>query len=560
MSNRPAPMTATTPPAPAADPYAATDGHTRSLWRATAAGGVPEYPPLRTNAEADVCVIGGGIAGLTTAYLLCKEGKQVIVLDDSPIGHGETGRTSAHLASAIDDRFESIQQMHGVEAARIAYHSHATAIDTIERIAAAEGIDCDFARVDGYLFLSEDDRKSDPGLLDRELQAALAAGAEVERVDRLQVDGFDFGPALRFARQGRFHPVRYLAGLCRAIEAMGGKIYTGNHVNDAQGGSGGADDPCAVTCDDGAVVHSAHVVVATNAPAPINDWAGVYTKQPSYRTYVIAIRIPRGGVPDALYWDTGLPSRGKDVRPYHYVRVERHETGDLLIVGGEDHKTGQPDAEHPEPFAELERWTRHRFPAAGGGEVVFRWSGQVQEPEDGLAFIGEAPTKKPNVYVITGDSGMGLTHGTLGAILVNDLIHRRPNSWADLYRPTRKMTSAAGGFVKENLNVVAQYADYVTPGQVAAESEIAPGHGAVVRSGLKKMAVYRDEQGTLHRRSAVCTHLGCVVQWNAIERSWDCPCHGSRFDSQGNPVMGPAVKPLKALDDVSDGTHPGQTA
>jgi Rieske Fe-S protein len=182
------------------------------------------------------------------------------------------------------------------------------------------------------------------------------------------------------------------------------------------------------------------------------------------------------------------------------------------------------------------------------GDVRFRWSGQVQEPEDGLGFIGQAPTKKPNVYVITGDSGMGLTNGTLGAILVTDLIMRRPNAWEKIYDPTRKMTSALGDYVKENVNVVAQFKDYVTPGEVGDESEIKPGEGAILRSGLKKLAVYKDDGGTVHKMSAICTHLGCMVRWNPVEKSWDCPCHGSRFNAMGEPVMGPAVSALKKLD------------
>jgi nitrite reductase/ring-hydroxylating ferredoxin subunit len=267
---------------------------------------------------------------------------------------------------------------------------------------------------------------------------------------------------------------------------------------------------------------------------------GIYTKQASYRTYVIGVRVPRGSVTDALYWDT------ED--PYHYVRVERagaDDQHDTLLVGGEDHKTGQFEP-NDAPFAKLEKWTRERVPRAQ--EVTYRWSGQVQEPDDGIAFIGKAPTAKPNVYVITGDSGQGLTHGTLGAILVRDLIMGRPNPWEQTYNPERKMIGGITDFLKENLNAVAKFKDYVTPGEVSSEAEVQPLSGAVMREGLKKVAVYRDGAGVVHKCSPVCTHMGCIVQWNHVESSWDCPCHGSRFDPYGKVTMGPAITDLKKME------------
>jgi Rieske Fe-S protein len=236
--------------------------------------------------------------------------------------------------------------------------------------------------------------------------------------------------------------------------------------------------------------------------------------------------VPREQLTDALYWD--------NVDPYHYVRLEN----EVLIVGGEDHKTGQGPTD--DPFAKLEVWAREKFPMCR--DVKYRWSGQVQEPADGVAFIGKAPTAKENVYVITGDSGMGLTHGTLGAMLITDLIMNRPNSWAKIYDPSRKQTNTE--FVKENVNAVATFVDYLTPGEIKSEDELQPGEGALMRKGLGKLAVYRDDAGTVHKCSATCTHLGCVVSWNKIEKSWDCPCHGSRFDPVGKVLMGPAIDDL----------------
>jgi glycine/D-amino acid oxidase-like deaminating enzyme/nitrite reductase/ring-hydroxylating ferredoxin subunit len=506
-----------------------TDGKTVSYWHATEP--TQHRDPLDANTDADVVVIGAGIAGLTTAYLLLKAGRQVMVLDDSDIGDGQTGRTSAHLASAIDDRFSEIARMHGDVAARIQYESHAAAIDKIEEIAKTENIDCDFARIDGYLFLAPQDPAE---LLEDEFDAARRLGVPVERVPKAPLRGFDTGGALKFPRQGRFHAMKYLVGLAAAVERLGGKIYCHSHVNDAAGADHANNQPCKVTLSSGPVVTCKAIVVATNAPAPINDWAGIYTKQASYRTYCVAMSIPAGSVEDALYWDT--------LDPYHYVRLQ----DDVLIVGGEDHKTGQLMPDH-KPFEKLEKWTREHFPQVQ--KTVHRWSGQVQEPVDGIAYIGVAPTKGTDVYVMTGDSGMGLTHSTLGAMLVTDLVSGKENPWKAVYDPNRKATHSPGEFLKENVNAVAEMAkDYIKPGEVAKDDDVPMGEGALVRHGLKKLAVYRDESGQVHRLSSVCTHLGCIVHWNSIEQTWDCPCHGSRFACTGEPVMGPAIDGLKKVE------------
>jgi glycine/D-amino acid oxidase-like deaminating enzyme/nitrite reductase/ring-hydroxylating ferredoxin subunit len=521
------------------------DGRTQSIWRVGVE--VPTYPPLASDTSTDVCVVGAGIAGLTTAYLLAREGRSVIVLNDGAIGDGQTGRTSAHLTAAIDDRFFHIREMHGERVAQLHYQSHAHAIDTIEQIARTEKIDCDLARIDGYLFLDPGDSRR---TLDQELAASQLAGvAGVELLDTAPAGAaFKTGPCLRFPCQGRFHPMKYLAGLCRAIERHGGRICCGNRVTDVQGGDLSKNELCRATTQEGAAVSARAVVVATNTPAPINDWAGIYTKQASYRTYLIGVAIPEGAVTDALYWDTGEQVPGRRLRPYHYIRLVP-STGDgrdtTLLVGGEDHKTGQFE-DGSAPFLTLERWTREHF--ALTGDVRFRWSGQVQEPVDALAFIGRAPTAKPNIYVITGDSGMGLTHSTLGAILISDLIAGRNNAWQEIYDPSRKMTASVGEFVKENANAVATFVDYVTGGDVSSVEAIRPGTGAILRDGLKKLAVYRDDAGQLTKLSCACTHLGCVVQWNHVEGTWDCPCHGSRFDATGKVVMGPAITDLKRVE------------
>ncbi len=499
------------------------NGRTTSVWMTTA--GMPQEQPLAGDARVDVCIVGAGIAGLTTAYLLAKEGKRVIVVDDGPSTGGETCRTTAHLVSALDDRFYHLERLHGADGARLAAQSHAAAIDRIERIVHDENIDCDFTRLDGYLFVPPGD---DLKQLDDELQAAHRAGlTDVTRVARAPIASFDTGPALKFPRQGQFHVLKYLRGVAEAAKRAGTQIYNGTHADRIEGGK-----DARVETPRGIVLASA-LVVATNSP--VNDLVAIHTKQAAYRTFVVGGRVRRGSVPEPLLWDT--PD------PYHYDRLQRgSDSDDILIVGGEDHKTGQAD-DGDERFRRLEAWTRERFPQVQAFE--FTWSGQVMEPIDSLALIGRNPLDSDNVYIATGDSGNGMTHGTIAGVLITDLIMGRDNPWAGLYDPSRKTLGAAKEFAKENLNVAAQYLDLVTPGEVNDVSEIPAGSGAIVRRGASKVAVYRDDDGRLHERSAICTHLGCVVQWNSLERTWDCPCHGSRFGSDGHVVNGPAIRALK---------------
>jgi glycine/D-amino acid oxidase-like deaminating enzyme/nitrite reductase/ring-hydroxylating ferredoxin subunit len=507
-------------------------GRTTSLWHAEAT--LPDVQSLDGDARCDVCVIGAGISGLTTAYLLARQGRSVLVLDDGPVGGGATLRTTAHLSNALDDRYYRLEHWHGENGARLAAASHAAAIEQIATIVATERIDCDFRRVDGYLV--QGDPAGDGEELQRELEAAQRAGLDVA-LGRLPYEGYDFGPALRFAGQARFHPGHYLGGLARAAEALGVRIASPAHMSAIESES---DVAAVVRTEAGAQVHCGAVVVATNTP--VNDRLRIHTKQAAYRTYVIAARLPEGRAPDALLWDT--------CDPYHYVRLQPTDDGggDWLIVGGEDHKTGQPDEEEAQaPFEALMQWTLARFP--GVGRAQYRWSGQVLEPHDGLAFIGRNPMDAPNIYIATGDSGNGLTHGTLAGLLLSELIAGREHPWATLYDPSRKSLRAAATFVRENANFAAQYRDLLLPGEIRDAHELARGEGAIVRRGLTKHALYRDAQGGLHEMSALCPHLGCAVRWNTTEKTWDCPCHGSRFAAEDGRVLnGPANRALSPVE------------
>jgi glycine/D-amino acid oxidase-like deaminating enzyme/nitrite reductase/ring-hydroxylating ferredoxin subunit len=493
-----------------------------SFWRATF--DVPDSPPLQEDLHVDVCVVGAGMVGLSIAYLLTKAGKSVAVLDDGPMVGGMSGATTAHLTCVLDERYIDLERMHGAEGARLAAESHMTAINRIETIVNSERIDCDFERLNGYLFSARDE---DDDMLVREMAAAQRAGIDAALVDNPPKPSLETGRCLLFPNQAQFHPLKYSLGLARAIERDGGRIFTMTHADRIEGGA-----PSEVEAG-GHVVYARDVVVATLSP--VIRAGTIHTKQTAWMTYVLGAPVPRGAVHRALYWDSGFP--------YHYARVQNAPAAlgpdsDLLIVGGEDHRTGQEEdtAEH---HIRLEAWARDRFPMIE--EIHYAWSGEVIQSADGLAHIGRNPENGEHVFIVTGDSGSGMTYATISAILLTDLIEGRSNPWEALFDPSRTSLRALPKRAGEAARAAVHYKDKVIPpGDVKTADDIAPDAGAVLSEGLSRIAAYRAPDGTLHRMSAVCTHLGCIVQWNGTERSWDCPCHGSRYDRFGTVINGPA--------------------
>jgi glycine/D-amino acid oxidase-like deaminating enzyme len=381
-----------------------------------------------------------------------------------------------------DDFYCEIEKSFGAEGARKVATSFHAATDLAETIAKAEAPDCGFERLDGYLYcLPGQDRK----VLEQELNSASKAGVEVEWLATVSGLSFDTGPCVRYRRLGQFHPVRYLAGVANACSRQRVAI----HCNTRALGIKGNGTTQTVQTEHGDIQAKA-VVVATNTP--FIDRVVMHTKQSGYRTYVIGIQMPKGSFPRVLLWDTG--------DPYYYLRLDSPESAaptDTLIVGGADHKVGQ--ASHPEHrYDGIEKWVRERFPMAG--PVTHRWSWQVMEPADKVAYFGRNPMDDGNVYLITGDSVTGMTHCTAGAIATTDMIMQRPNSWTDLYDPSRKAIHGLGDFVKEQANTLAQYKELVTRGDVQGAEQIKPGEGAALRQGTTKLAVHRDEAAVLHVR------------------------------------------------------------
>ena len=513
-----------------------TSGEHKSCWTDTA--NVAIQNTLSENSETDVVIVGGGIAGLSVAYCLVQSGKKVVLVEDGSIGSGETGRTTAHLVTALDDRYYHLEKVFGAEKTKLIAESHIAAINFIEETVKKENIDCGFERVNGYLFRHPSDKENS---LQEEMTAALKAGVEMKKVEEapgmLQAE-----EALCFSNQAQFNPLKYLNGLVKAIEQKGGKIFTNTHAEKI--------DHEGITSTDGFTVKAKHVVVATNSP--VNNLFTVFEKEYAYRTYVIGALVKKDVLPKALWWDTGDVQSDSKVPPYHYVRVNPYnEQYDLLICGGEDHPTADTSktkVAEEDRYNLIEEWARKYFPIE---EVVHRWSVQVLEPMDGIAFIGRNPFDYDNVYIITGDSGNGMTHFSFAGLLICDLINGKENKWEKLYSPSRFTLKKSGPVFKQMMHEFVSYMKQM-PNFKSTEalSSVKNGEGKIIDMLEEKFGVYRDKEGLLSIVSAECTHLKCTLAWNSDELSWDCPCHGSRFNYKGKVINGPANFDLPAYNET----------
>lgn len=502
-----------------------------SLWRAEFEP-LP-YPPLESDADCDLVVVGSGIAGLSSAYEAARFGAKVIVIDRGDITGGMTARTTAHLVSEIDDRYFDLIKAVGEDSARLYHESQVAAINRIEAVCREEGIDADFARLPGYLVPDDPSYRQE---LEREFEACRKLGVDVEWSEAAPVPLPPGTRALKFPNQGRFHPLKYCAGLALAIQKRGGQLFgkTAYIGHDEDG------DGVAIRTTGGNRIRAGAALFATNVP--VNDRVKVHTKQVPMRTYVIAAKVPSGSVEDALVWDS--------LWPYHYVRLQPAGDGqDWLIVGGEDHRSGTAN-DMEDRFERLEVWARERF--AHFENVEHRWSGQVMEPVDFLPYSGRDGSDR--IYVHSGDSGQGITNGVAGSLNFIALYRNDKARFAELFEPGRKPKAGLtlGEYVKGQGPVVANLGEYLGAGEVTDLDDIPPGEGAIVRRGLAKHAVYHGEDGIFVERSAVCTHVGCIVHWNSFEKCWDCPCHGSQFLPDGAVINGPAITPLSKVDEPAD--------
>jgi glycine/D-amino acid oxidase-like deaminating enzyme/nitrite reductase/ring-hydroxylating ferredoxin subunit len=500
---------------------------TTPYWSASAT--FTRFPKLAQDVVADVVIVGGGVTGLSAAYLLAKAGKRVVVLERDRCAGVDTGHTSAHLTMVTDVRLGELVKRFGRNHAQAVWDAGLAAIAMIDEVVREHAIDAGFEWINGYLHAPPDDdagHSSEALREDAELASDLGFDAEyVETVPLIDRCG------IRFTDQARIQPRAYLAGVANAIVALGGRIYEHSSADEF------CDSPRAVKVA-GHTARCEDLVIATHNPlVGLSGLAGAtlfQTKLALYTSYVIAGRAPKG-VPDALWWDTD--------DPYHYLRVEPHRDHDVVIFGGEDHKTGQHD-DTEACYRRLEDRVRAIVPRV---DLTHRWSGQVIETADGLPYIGRSAEHQ---YAATGYSGNGLTFGTLAAMMISDAILERSNPWTELFDPNRKaLTRGLWDYLKENVD----YPYYMIRDRFAGVEAkslraVRRGEGKLIERNGAKVAAYRDRNGAVTLRSAICTHMGCAVDWNTAERTWDCPCHGSRFKPNGDVISGPAESPLSNVE------------
>lgn len=493
--------------------------NTRPIWADTIT--LNRNPTQSGQILVDVCIIGAGITGLTAADLLKRAGKTVAVIDLERVGFGETGHTTAHLTEIFDLHYSDLINNFGKEGAELASHSMRRAIDRIEENIHRYEIQCGFKRTSAYKFT---EKRGGIEHLESEAEAAMQIGVPNELIFEAPLP-FTTLRALRFDHQAQFNPLQYLAGLANRVMGDGSFIFEDTRMLDIEEG-----EPCRVITDRGTIIAD-DVFVAANVPSSNRFF--LHTKIAAYRTYAISVLVRNQFERHNLFYDTD--------DPYHYIRSYEFNDKSYMIIGGEDHKTGQEHHTHT-PFAKLEAWARSRFDVE---QVTHHWSGQVIEPVDGLPYIGRNPLSD-HVFVATGFSGTGMTFGTVAGMIVSDLIIGSQNPWVDLYDAGRvKPFASFKEFVAENIDYPSHMiGDRLTPAQQTGTASLKEDEGALVRVGSKKIAAYRDPQGELHLLSPVCPHLGCYVNWNEAEKSWDCPCHGSRFTPTGQLLNGPAVSDL----------------
>jgi len=493
---------------------------TTSLWLATSTA--PKFELLGKNVHVDVAIVGAGITGLTAAVLLKNRGHRVAVLERERVGGGETGNTTAHVTEAIDARYHTIARTFSKDAAKLVAQAGRTAIEQIETFVSEYAIECGFRRLPGYLYT---EKRSFIAEVKHEAQAAAEAGLSVAFVDDVPLPFLTRGAA-RFENQAQFHSRRYLLGLAAHVPGGGSFLFDETRVVDIREG-----EPCVIDCENGSLTADA-VFMATNVP--ISGFQSLHIKDAAYRSYALAYSINEQH-PDGLFWDTA--------DPYHYTRWQETDAGTFMIVGGEDHKVGKND-DTERSFARLQQYTTDLWSAH---PLRHRWSGQIIESIDGLPYIGGAG----KLYVSTGYAGQGMTFGTLGAMIVSDLITGRENAFADLFDWKRiHARGAVKDFVAENVDFPKRIVvDRIANRDVEAKSlfDVKSGDARIVAIDGRKVAVYRDDSGALHAVSPVCTHMKCDVSWNTAEKSWDCPCHGSRFTIEGEVLNGPARDPLERV-------------
>ena len=494
----------------------------RSFWLAT----TPEtdYPALTDSVSVDVAVVGAGITGITAAILLIEAGKTVAVIDSKRIVQGATGYTTAKVTAGHGASYAKIRKAFGEGGIRSYARANEAALDWIAKLVEANRIDCDFERKTNYVYAESEDEVAQ---LRQEAEVERQAGLASRLVDETPLP-FRVGAALRLENQAQFHPRRYLLALAATIPGDGSYVFENSRVHNVKHG-----EPCEVIAEEG-VVRAADVILATHLP--ILDSGLFFTKAYPHRSYAVAAPLAAAPDPEGMYINSGTPTRS--------VRTIRDGDRVLLQVGGNGHKTGEED-DTPARYDQLESFLKEHWP--GTGEIEHRWSTQDYMAHDSVPYVGRLRRRSKHLYAATGYSKWGMTNGTVAAMILSDTILGRRNSWAALYDSKRLVRrSALPAFLKENAaSGFRFFAGRVSRPDRATVVQLGPGEGAMIRIRGRKTAVYRDSERRLHGLSPVCQHLYCIVDWNPAERSWDCPCHGSRYSGEGRAIQGPTTEDLK---------------
>lgn len=482
------------------------------------------HEKLNCDLKADVCIVGAGITGLTAAHFLSEMGKRVVVLTQGRVGEGTTGHSTGHLTYVPDIYFSDLVSKFGRTTALQVITSMRHSIDTVEALSLQNRIDCDFSRIDGYLLASQSDQIH---RLEKEVKTALDLGISTYTVEKTPLP-FANSIAARFSSCAQFNPWKYLQGLSQSLK---GKVSIFEHTH-VKGYSDGS--PACVTTENGSVTCK-DIVLATHTP--IGTSLSLQTRVAAYNSYVMTIETEES-YPPALYWDLSSP--------YFYLRMDNGSpSSKRWIIGGCDKKTGQVEDDFL-PFEKLEEFIKARFQ---NFRYTHFWNAELFEPVDGLAYIGKLP-HSDNIFVATGYSGTGLTLGTLAGEIISDLILEKENYWAKLYDPSR-MTPLASAtkFTKENINVARHFVgDRFGKGEISSVEEVGLGEGHLLNVDGQKVAVYRSHENRLYAFSPVCQHMGCLVGWNDVDDTWDCPCHGGRYKATGEVFYGPPLEGLKPVE------------
>lgn len=480
-----------------------------------------DYPPLLDDLRIDVAIIGGGITGITTAYLLKKEGLKVAVIEADRIVQGTSGHTTAKITSQHGLIYNKIKTHMGEEKARQYADANETAIRTIEKIITENNIDCDFCHRSAYTYTNSDKYIEK---IQKEAETAKELGIDASYLEKIPLP-FEVKAAVRFDNQAQFHPRKYLLSLAEKISGEGSYIFEKTRIIDVEEGN-----PNTLKTSNGHNILASKVVIASHFPC--YDGLGLYfTRIYPERSYALGIKI-KESFPEGMFISAESPTRS--------LRSQKFEDGDLIILSGDHHKTGH-DGSTEKHYENLKEFAEKIYTVE---DILYRWSTQDCMTVDGVPYVGYLTTRSNDIYVATGFQKWGMTNSAASAMIIRDLIVKGENPWVDVYNPSRfTPVTSAKEFVKENSDVAKNFFKdklEALPNDV----DIEPGEGKIINVEGKRMGAYKDENGKVHVVDTTCTHLGCELHWNNAEKTWDCPCHGSRFTYEGDIVEGPALNPL----------------